>query len=545
MKGINNKGFAISSLLYGLLLVAFLVIAVLMSIMASNRKNTKDLVEKIDDELSRYSNTVTEFSYTGDVQEFIVPYGMAGWYKIELWGAAAAGTIGDSSTNRGSYTSGTIYLDENEHLYFYIGGVGNASSLAYNQIDSTTAKGGGASDVRIVSGGANWADNASKRSIIMLAGGGGNGGTFTDSIYKGSDTGASYIAGYGGQQTYSNRGIQYSFIGGKMFHAVNGDSGKAKIELVSRNPQNNPPPKKSTNLQGITRIRDCLTVDLDDDLNNQKELWTEIQAIDINGDNVIQTATLKNPDFPELYDGQIEQLDLMQPMDPGTDQTICTDFTLDEAYDLQELAFFHFYDSTTVLTKEEIQLYKAGTLSYTKIYDQTLTYIPYEDEMGIRVNDVDIDTLDNIPTGNYYITLADTPGRVLTATSTTTDTKLLFYDGRKKQKWTINSLGTNAYKITETEDNYALQPESADGSGSFTENTPATTSGEYTGNIWEQWEIVHPSSVAKNDYYMFKSKSNPNYCLSAGDISQNAPFRLVGCDSNSRLQTFKLYNADY
>ena len=86
MKKMNNKGFAISSLLYGLLLVAFLVVAVLMSVMASNRKNTSTLINKIEEDLNRHSLTVTEFEYTDDVQEYIVPHGKAGWYKIELWG---------------------------------------------------------------------------------------------------------------------------------------------------------------------------------------------------------------------------------------------------------------------------------------------------------------------------------------------------------------------------------------------------------------------------------------------------------------------------
>ncbi len=545
MKRINNKGFAISSLLYGLLLVAFLVVTVLMSIMASNRKNTTNLIEKIDEELSRHSNTVTEFNYTGDVQEFIVPYGMAGWYKIELWGAAAAGTIGDATTNRGSYTAGTIYLEENEHLYFYIGGTGLSSGKAFNQINSTTAKGGGASDVRLVSGGSNYADVTSANSIIMLAGGGGNGGTYSTSNYKGSDTGASYISGYGGQKTYVSGGQKYSFIGGTMFHAVNGLTGKAKIELVSRNPKASPPPKKSNLLQNVTKIKDCVTVDLGSDLNNSKELWTEVQALDIDGNNVIAQATSKSPASTGLYDGDTAtKLSKTLTMTAGNGKTICAEYTLNRAYNLQEVAFFHFYHSTTTFKKEEITITSsAGT--YTKTYDSTTTYIPAENAMGIRVSDVHLDNLNTIPAGNYYITLASDQGRVLTATNSTVESKLIFYEGSKRQKWTINSVGTNLYKITETEDNLALQPKETDNNGYFEEYTPVATLATYAGNTWEQWEIYHPSTSAKNDYYMIQSKSRSGYCLAATATTQNAPFRMVRCNPNDKLQTFKFYNADY
>lgn len=394
MKKMNNSGFAISSLLYGLLLVAFLVVAVLMSIMASNRKNTTELVEKIDDELSRHSNSATEFSYTGDVQEFIVPYGMSGWYKIELWGASANGSIGDTATNRGSYTSGTIYLKENEHLYFYIGAKGSSSGGAFNKINSSVTTGGGATDVRLVSGGTSYNDTVSKSSIIMLAGGGGNGGTYPGSTFKGSDTGASYIAGFNGQSSKTHDGVTYSFIAGKMFHAVNGASGKAKIDLVSRNPKTSPP--------------------------------------------------------------------------------------------------------------------------------------------------TPVDKLSSSQASNYYISLASDPGRVLTAISTKAPARLLFYDGLKKQKWTINKVSTY-YTIIENGDSHALQPEKTENTGYFEANTNAATLGKYTENIWEHWAVV----AVTTDQYMIKPLYDQSYCLTADSLTQNALFKLKKCSSGNQLQIFKLYNANY
>lgn len=172
----NNKGFAISSLLYGLLLVAFLIVAVLMSIMQSNRHNTSTLVERIEEELNRYSRTSTTFEYipssdpTNPVaQEYIVPYGKAGWYRIELWGAGreASETLGN--TGRGSYVSSMVYLPENQHIYFYIGENGNGTDK------------GRSTSVRTVSGGNT---SESKKSIFMLAGGGGKKDEYTGEGYN-------------------------------------------------------------------------------------------------------------------------------------------------------------------------------------------------------------------------------------------------------------------------------------------------------------------------------------------------------------------------
>ena len=51
----NNKGFAITTLLYGLSILGLLLILVLMSTVTSNRHNTKEVVQEIEEDLSRFS----------------------------------------------------------------------------------------------------------------------------------------------------------------------------------------------------------------------------------------------------------------------------------------------------------------------------------------------------------------------------------------------------------------------------------------------------------------------------------------------------------
>lgn len=51
MKKMNNKGFAVSTMLFGLLIIIVLTIGVTISIMAFNRKNSKEFSQTIVDEL--------------------------------------------------------------------------------------------------------------------------------------------------------------------------------------------------------------------------------------------------------------------------------------------------------------------------------------------------------------------------------------------------------------------------------------------------------------------------------------------------------------
>ena len=145
------------------------------------------------------------FDYTGGPQTFTVP--SAGIYQIECWGASGGrGWLYSStpslSTNggtgmwaaygRGGYTAGTIVLTGSEELYVYCGKQGanavasksgtaaaswngGGSARTASDVNDGAGAGGGASDVRLVSG--NWNDFNSLKSRIMVAGGGGGAAT--------------------------------------------------------------------------------------------------------------------------------------------------------------------------------------------------------------------------------------------------------------------------------------------------------------------------------------------------------------------------------
>ena len=123
----NNKGFAITTMLYGLSIMGFLIVVLLMSIMSNNRSNTKEVVSNIEENLNRYSTTSTTLENNGD--SFIVRPGESGVYKLELWGH--------------NYRALTVYLEENTVLKFETSGSGTSlksSIVLYSDANGTGTK---------------------------------------------------------------------------------------------------------------------------------------------------------------------------------------------------------------------------------------------------------------------------------------------------------------------------------------------------------------------------------------------------------------------
>lgn len=156
----NNKGFAISTLVYGLSIMGIMLMAILMGVMAVNRSNNRLLSKEIEEDLNRYSQTDVSFSAisSNTPQLFEVPEGESGWYKIELWGASgqttknASGKVTSVNGGRGAYTYGVIELDEGDKIYILVG-------------KSSATGGGQASEVRVF--------GSDIKSKIMVAAGGG------------------------------------------------------------------------------------------------------------------------------------------------------------------------------------------------------------------------------------------------------------------------------------------------------------------------------------------------------------------------------------
>jgi len=191
-------------------------------------------------ETTKNDNYVTSASYTYVAKETQpIPAGSSptevaidasGYYKIELWGAQGGGSVGGT----GAHTSGEIYLEEGDTLYFYVGEAGSANASVTNvggyngggYSGNNTAQnsfgGGGSTDVRLVSGA--WNNANSLRSRLMVAAGGGGvignyssysmlGGLGGDLI-GGTPSGTfSSVIPTGGKQTSTGTGYGSAYLG--------------------------------------------------------------------------------------------------------------------------------------------------------------------------------------------------------------------------------------------------------------------------------------------------------------------------------------------
>lgn len=72
---IGNKGFAITTMLYGLLIIAILVIFMLLSLVSFNKKSTNDFVKGVENELNAFANSTNKLMCAADGTPITVEYG--------------------------------------------------------------------------------------------------------------------------------------------------------------------------------------------------------------------------------------------------------------------------------------------------------------------------------------------------------------------------------------------------------------------------------------------------------------------------------------
>lgn len=497
MKKMNNKGFAITTLLYGLMSVAFLIMTLLMGIMSQNRQNTSTLVDKIEEELNRYGETETTFGFLGESQEYIVPHDQAGWYKVELWGA-------QTDAGPGDYVSGLIYLETNSMLYFFLGeqcGSGAAAcSSAFNN---------GNTDVRLEN--ALWTDASSQRTTIMKAAG--NNGTSFISGYAGSNM----VNSSGGATGQTARDGDIYFINGLHIPDANTGPGKANIELVSKNDASTVPNMKSGKLQSVRYIQDCTA----GSTANTGNHLVEIQAIEAStGKNLAKGKTISG-----ASSGAGSATDGVISTSYATLSSTCATLDLGANYTLSEVAVWHYYSDGRAYKNHTLSVKSSSESSYTVIKDTAAVtqYSEKESIVGYHYTPWQIEPTETIPTGNYYIISAMQNNASLTSanarnTSQPNVTTQNFFASRL-QKWTVEPVDINTtglsqtiksayagkqlYKIFESENKHALQVQNvaaeSTGSGENIEiykwiaekGTNVNAAKQYSGGgAWELWEIV-------------------------------------------------------
>ena len=178
-------------------------------------------------------DTVFNFDYTGDVQEFSVP--VSGIYKLETWGGAGGG-FSFADGGKGGYSVGNLELVNNSKIYLTIGGMGVQSSAdviaaggyngggnggrGYNFEYAAGTGGGGATSIQknLINDGQllNYENN--KNDVIIVAGGGGGQSVVAGAAGSGGGyIGSSSSSVKNNNNTWGGHAIGASQNGGYMF----------------------------------------------------------------------------------------------------------------------------------------------------------------------------------------------------------------------------------------------------------------------------------------------------------------------------------------
>lgn len=262
---LNNRGFAVTTLLYGILILIFLSVFSIMAYMSTNRSDTKKLIESIKDDLSGFDRKRAIFSFDSVDTSSIglkdvyytegIPYQVSeeGYYKIELCGAQG-GNVGLNTGGKGACTSGLIYLEKGNELKFYLGGqpssdnpepvdtgvfckkagLGGGGYVCGDNKDALFASGGGATYVKF------------NDEVIMVAAGGGGATSSMDggaggaliglsnsnsNAQGGNQKGGMYL--YGGSVETISAGAGGSGYYGGSAGTINNESGAGGSSYIS------------------------------------------------------------------------------------------------------------------------------------------------------------------------------------------------------------------------------------------------------------------------------------------------------------------------
>lgn len=493
MKKLNNKGFAISTIIYGISIMGIMLIAMLMANMSAIRKNNNDFAKTIEEDLTRFSMAESTFGKRVDdsgntaVQPYTVPEGESGWFKIELWGAQGGGGTG----GRGAYTSGVIHLNAGEKIYFYVGKMGasglggestevrvsNSNYLTPNNDRIMVAAGGGANPG--ADGGTLYGQNshmASLGGILNITE-----GTYelksktligypesgypssTDNLdlphvtgmtdigdaspkksnaggygYKGGGNGsvggASCIAGAAGcfgpvTATIDGAPKTFYFLDSMMLAGVREGDGQARVSKVY---VGDSLPRKNKKFNEVVQIKDCIGGPT---VNNQANTIRNNTQLDVRRDGVALGYTKDTSP-----DGSL----------------LCTTFNLTGGpQNIDEVAIWHTKNKVGGVDIVNHRIYLIKSSGSFKIKDiisspdniSTKYNLASETETpaGIRISAYQHDGTETIPAvGDYYIIPIITENKVMSAREKESDdaNAILYeyYNGDNRQKWSIEKI---------------------------------------------------------------------------------------------------------
>ena len=447
----NRKGFAITTVIYGLALLGIMIITMLMGILSSTRNNITRESDRIEKVLINYNMSSKEFKGSASAQEYITPDGETGWYRIEAFGASGNnnGDVDDITNGAGAYTTGIIYLKEKEKLKIETGLVGATTETKVSLVrtvndageikpkefllmraagGSGSSPGGTLMNQDITTKGAQIDRESSDLSSGTLIG--------TETIkYNNASSVPSQIIGYpwncsssdcNSKITASSVGSDYDyfFVDGLMLPAVNVGNGKVIIQRIKEDEEYNEYLIKQQTTSGITLTAPDTPIKRIPRTNKKF--------------NNVKKITITTPSNLTVDKAYYTSEGIVKEINSGTE--------LSSPVNIDDLAVT-FTQKNVNLGGVTIKLTNADNtenIIYSSIFLSSERGI-YSTPTGIKLSAYQPDSTTEItPHGNYYIIPITIEGYAMSTPSIAKSGDGLVgiehLNGESRQKWSIDKL---------------------------------------------------------------------------------------------------------
>lgn len=227
----NNKGFAITSVIYGLSILGMMIVFILMGTISSSRRNVTSQAKSVESFLIHLNQASAVVNRKGG---YTVPKGESGWYRFEAFGKKSASAYG-------AYTTGIIYIEEGQA--FEIDSTGaSGTEVKYDgevimraQHASGTSPGGTTKCYNKTPVGGKVDDETTNLTTSTI-----NGTATADGVIISDCASPSYIKGYPGSGLNVGDSLSQAFVDGLMLAGISdSDNGKVIITFLKGRENNN------------------------------------------------------------------------------------------------------------------------------------------------------------------------------------------------------------------------------------------------------------------------------------------------------------------
>lgn len=407
----NNKGFAVTAVIYGLSILGVLIISILMGTLSASRANVQLEANKIEQDLIAFNRTSVVYNRGENL--FTVPKGETGWYRVEAFGASFA----DSP---GAYTTGIIYLEEGRSIYVDLSNRGDNSDAIIRAEDASgnIIMRAAASNLTMPGGTLQAYSSEPKGGNVVLKDfelldRNKNNLIGSEDVYYSNSGPISQMAGYPGSRAavYYN-GFTYYFVDGLMLPAANKGVSKVIITRLAR---------KDDELTSIPR---------------KNNAYNGVRAIKVYNSSGVQIIGLSATSRGVQYDYQ---------GGPTTDNIV---LSLNNEVDIDDVSIF--FDTTSNRFVKNVDVIFETAYGDVAVYSSRTTESSgfTATPTGIKLSAYQLDYSKEPPKyGNYYLIPVLSNNKIVSArkNSESEDNPIMieYIQGTPRQKWAITRITSN------------------------------------------------------------------------------------------------------